>query len=804
MSFKVIVLWENAGADQFLLQGADEVQQVFRLAAANVIDGVGGDGKTVAADLLFRGTLHDAEDPLHDVVNIGEVTAHIAVVENPDGLTGCQFFCSAVIEHIRAAGRAVYREESETCGRNVVKLAVSMGEKFVAFFGGGIETYRVVHSVIGGEGDFFVAAVDGGTGSIDQMLDRVMAAGFEDIEKAKNVAFHIDIRVVDAVADTGLGGEVHDDGGAMCFEDLIEQSLIGQIAPDEDMFDGRVRGGVSNIRQAPFLEADFVIIVHVVEADNGAGGHLFQKADDQVGPDKSRGSGNQDRFSVQINRCFYHGSIPPKEVAGIDLFLDIIQDGIIAVGDDAAALPLKLLQVVDDFAAEEGGAVLEGGLVDDDRCALGLDALHDALDGGLAEVVAVRLHGQTVDADCDALLPRLFVGGEGLTVSVGAGDVEDTVGNEVLAGAVALDNGLDQILRYVLIIREELLGVLGQAVAAVAEGRIVVIVADAGIQADALDDLGGVEAFDLGIGIQFIEIRDAESEIGIHEELGGFRLRQTHEEGCNRVFHGTLLKQTGEGAGVGFRGFIVADDDAAGIEVVIQGFGFPQELRAEEDIVHTQLFADVDGIADRDGGLDDDRRLRFMFRGAGFDQGQDGFDSGTVKEVGFGVIIGGDSNNDEIGIGIGGGAVGGCGQGECPSTVLRLGKEFLDIVILNRRTEAVDHLCLLRLGADGGDRMMLREQHGKGKTNIADTGNGDSVGVLHRDSDSVLFDIQIDGIKVQGFGKGLQLFDGRREVLRLQTGEQTAVNAGEFRELSLGQLFFLAAGFYGFSKQGKR
>ena len=231
--------------------------------------------------------------------------------------------------------------------------------------------------------------------------------------------------------------------------------------------------------------------------------------------------------------------------------------------------------------------------------------------------------------------------------------------------------------------------------------------------------------------------------------------------------------------GSAFRLFIVTDDNAAGVEVVIQGFRLPQELRAEDDVVHVQLLADVDGIADRDGGLDDDRRLGFTLLCAGFDQGQDGFDGGTVKEVGFGVIIGGDRDDDEVGIGIGGGTVGGCGQGECSFTVLRLGKVFLDIVILNRRTKAVDHLCLFRFGADGGDRMMLREQHGKGKTDIADTGNGDPAGFLYRDSCSLLFDIQIDGIKLQGFGQGFQLFDGRREVLRFQTGEQTAVDPGE-------------------------
>lgn len=51
-----------------------------------------------------------------------------------------------------------------------------------------------------------------------------------------------------------------------------------------------------------------------------------------------------------------------------------------------------------DLAAEELGLV-ERGLVDEHRNALCLDALHDALDRGRAEVVASRLHGEAVDAD---------------------------------------------------------------------------------------------------------------------------------------------------------------------------------------------------------------------------------------------------------------------------------------------------------------------------------------------------------------------------------------------------------------------
>ena len=57
-------------------------------------------------------------------------------------------------------------------------------------------------------------------------------------------------------------------------------------------------------------------------------------------------------------------------------------------------------EVVDDFAAEEGGAVGEGGFVDDYGCAFCLDTLHHSLDAALTEVVGVGFHREPINADC--------------------------------------------------------------------------------------------------------------------------------------------------------------------------------------------------------------------------------------------------------------------------------------------------------------------------------------------------------------------------------------------------------------------
>lgn len=69
-----------------------------------------------------------------------------------------------------------------------------------------------------------------------------------------------------------------------------------------------------------------------------------------------------------------------------------------AVGGDDARTRREVFEVVRDLAAEELGFV-ERGLVDEHRNPLCLDALHDALDRGRAEVVASRLIGGLLDAN---------------------------------------------------------------------------------------------------------------------------------------------------------------------------------------------------------------------------------------------------------------------------------------------------------------------------------------------------------------------------------------------------------------------
>ena len=83
---------------------------------------------------------------------------------------------------------------------------------------------------------------------------------------------------------------------------------------------------------------------------------------------------------------------------------------------------------------EELASVFQRRFVDDDGNAFGLDALHDALDGGCPEVVGIALHGQAVDAD---------------HVRVAC---DDRVRDKVLAGGVTFNNSFDQVLRHVPVV----------------------------------------------------------------------------------------------------------------------------------------------------------------------------------------------------------------------------------------------------------------------------------------------------------------------------------------------------------------
>lgn len=148
MCLEIVVGRQDAGTDQFLLENRHEVQKILRGVVADVIYLVRGNRKAVLTVLLLRGMLHDTHYSLHDVIDIGKVAFAVSVVEDLDGLAFTEFVGEAEIRHVRAAGWAIDREETQTCGRDIVELRISMGHKLVALLGRSVEAHRIVHLVI--------------------------------------------------------------------------------------------------------------------------------------------------------------------------------------------------------------------------------------------------------------------------------------------------------------------------------------------------------------------------------------------------------------------------------------------------------------------------------------------------------------------------------------------------------------------------------------------------------------------------------------------------------------------------------
>ena len=369
---------------------------------------------------------------------------------------------------------------------------------------------------------------------------------------------------------------------------------------------------------------------------------------------------------------------------------------------------------------------VQRGLVDHHGNALGLHALHDALDGARAEVVGVGLHRQAVDAHDRPLLAGVHAVPHHL---------QHLVGDEVLAGAVGVHDGLDKVLRHVLVVGQQLLGVLGQAVAAVAEAGVVVVAADARLQAHAVDDVAGVEAADLAVGVELVEVGDAQRQVGVGEELDGLGLGGAQHELRDALgtvgIHtlelggvGALREQAGEALG-GRHGLGVvlrrAHHDTAGVQVVVESLALAQELRAEEDLAVAQPLAKARGVADGDGRLDDDPGVR-VHRAHGSDGGLDG---ARVEEVPIAVVVRRRGDDGVVGARVGLGHVDRGVQVELALPRLGLRQEALDLVVLDGRLVVVDLLDLLGHDVQRVHLVVLREQDGEGQADVAGTGDSD-------------------------------------------------------------------------------
>ena len=117
----------------------------------------------------------------------------------------------------------------------------------------------------------------------------MMAASFEDIEKANDIRINIGTRMVDAVTHSGLSCQIYNNIRLKRFEYAINSFFIRQITFDK----GKPWKLMENIQPA-FFQRNIIIIVKVIQTKDG--GPHGQQALSQMEPNEPGSTSNQDFF----------------------------------------------------------------------------------------------------------------------------------------------------------------------------------------------------------------------------------------------------------------------------------------------------------------------------------------------------------------------------------------------------------------------------------------------------------------------------------------------------------------------------
>ena len=170
-----------------------------------------------------------------------------------------------------------------------------MGEEFVALLGRRIQAHRIINPVVRAERDFLVAAVDATGAGIDQVLDRMMPASLQDVVEPDHVALDIGVRVLDAITDTSLSRQIHDDIEVVFLEDAVDEGLVGKIAFDElvGMLRG-ICGLLLDLAQPILLERRIIVVVQVVKPHDVERLLAFEEPQNEVGAYEAGGAGDED------------------------------------------------------------------------------------------------------------------------------------------------------------------------------------------------------------------------------------------------------------------------------------------------------------------------------------------------------------------------------------------------------------------------------------------------------------------------------------------------------------------------------
>ena len=204
-----------------------------------------------------------AHDAFDDVVDVGEVADHPAIVEDLDRLAGQDAAREPEERHVGAAPRAVHGEETEPGARQPKSVRVRVRHQLVGLLRGGVERDRVVDVVVLGERLLRVRAVDGARRGEDEVLDAVVPASLEDVQEALRLASTYACGLDERVAHARLGREVDHALRLRLGEEAAHAVGVGDV----EALEAKAARAAQEI-EPRFLQPRVVVVVDVVDADD--------------------------------------------------------------------------------------------------------------------------------------------------------------------------------------------------------------------------------------------------------------------------------------------------------------------------------------------------------------------------------------------------------------------------------------------------------------------------------------------------------------------------------------------------------
>src|ERR1700682_4127750 len=140
-----LVFPDRAHAEQ-ALQLADERLELDRGVIPDVVDRAWSDARC----RRHRRPRQHAHDTLDNVVDVGKVALHLAIVENLDRLTLEHGSREQHRRHVRPSPGALNGEKTQAGRRHAVEMAVTVRHQLVGFFRRGGEAYPMIDVLIFG------------------------------------------------------------------------------------------------------------------------------------------------------------------------------------------------------------------------------------------------------------------------------------------------------------------------------------------------------------------------------------------------------------------------------------------------------------------------------------------------------------------------------------------------------------------------------------------------------------------------------------------------------------------------------